>query len=449
MMHGHVRIDLHNVRTGSNERIEHDNLVTNAVKEILPYQFGSYPNYLYSGNNDYLNSRHTFPIATQLLGGIMLFDGKLTEDAAHFYFPSEAHLIGFAGRSLDSSHSFMGSFNSLESGSNDRGYTSVWDFNTSQCNGDIAALALAHNWISNGVFTSAELHGYNRLGDAYDDKTQLQYYMNNAEIRQRRLPTTRFKLNDTLWNTNSDKLIEDKQNFNDVFKEYYATIGQHKWAPYYNGYYYDNTQFRDIAGWYWGYDGFLYLMYHEMTRQGKTIYVQKFVSSDHTFTVSGDPITITFESNMYLRTDKCCISNGYLYIISYDNAREVIRVNLSNTVDQHTYTLDKPAELINALPYGGAKVYYSGNYDANKASDILYPDGETRNFADKGFGAYSMWGCGGWLGTICNLGTAIEKTSAQTMKITYTLTDVEETEETTTTDTTSSDSTTASEETAT
>lgn len=442
MIKGHVCIDLKNVETGEKQRIEHDNLVTNAVAEILPYQFGRFANDYYSyGHNDFANS-YIFPISTKLLGGIMLFDGKLTEDASHFYFPSEAHLIGFAGQSLDSSHNFMGSVNSLESGSNDRGYTAVWDFNTSQCNGSIAALALTHARISNGLFTSAQIRGYDRIGYRFDDKEQIEYYTSSSKIKKRRVPNIRFKVNDTLWNVSGDKEIADATSFTDeTIKAIFENIGKAPsgWGPYLNygtgsyGYY---ATFETLGKWDWGYDGKIYLSVHETNSPTNTFYILPLNASDHSFDLN-DLITVTFESKVDVRNDKRCVSNGNFYIISYDNAREIIRVNLSNPVDQHTYTLDNPAELISALPYGGAKVYYSGNYNANKACDILYPDGETRSFADKGQGAYSMWGCGGYLGTICNLGTAIEKTSAQTMKITYTLTDAEETA----TETTSSEET--------
>ena len=427
MIKGHVCIDLHNTKSGFTERIEKDNMVTNAVAKILPMQMGKRANDLYSYDTDTLN-RYVFPIAMRLLGGIMLFDGELTEDPDHFSFPSEAHLVGFAGRTTDTSHAFMGSLNVLESGPTDLGYTGVWDFSTSQCNNRIEALALTHENIANGLFAGCGLRGFTW---EFDEPNQIQYYLSNNLIRKRRYVNYRFKLCDTLWETKNDVVVKDILDDDPDFKEVYEKyFNKNVWAPQYDstGYYYHYIGFQELAAYYYGYDGYLYMVYQkEITYRLKTFYVLKWRVDDFSFDFMGKTELQIEATNLTTTKSKLCISHGYFYAINYDNAREVYRINLDNPEDQVKYVLEKVAYRINALPNGGVKVHYDSNgFNDQYPYGILYPDRRIVDFRDKGTLPFSPWGAGGYLGTICNLSGPITKTASQTMKITYTLTDVEE-----------------------
>ena len=69
-MKGHMKIELFDAKTGKREEVhEDDNLVTNAVKYLL-----SYVNRL-----NRAPSNDVFPIATNSLGGGMLFDDTVEE----------------------------------------------------------------------------------------------------------------------------------------------------------------------------------------------------------------------------------------------------------------------------------------------------------------------------------------------------------------------------------
>ena len=136
-MKGHAKIELFNAESGELERVyEEDNLVTNAVKYLLAFM----------NKINRQPSNEVTPIATNALGGIMLFDETLEEDPDNVEFPSDAHLVGYSDRSLNTGNPMRGSFNSLESGSRDDGYTAVWDFGTSQANGTIKSVALTSNY---------------------------------------------------------------------------------------------------------------------------------------------------------------------------------------------------------------------------------------------------------------------------------------------------------------
>ena len=80
-MKGHTKIELFNAKTGELEKsYEKDNLVTNAVKYLIAWQ-------TMAGRS---MNESVFPIAKNALGGLLLFDNTLTEDADNIAFPSDA-----------------------------------------------------------------------------------------------------------------------------------------------------------------------------------------------------------------------------------------------------------------------------------------------------------------------------------------------------------------------
>ena len=135
MIKGHTKIELFNAETGKIEKTyEKDNLVTNAVQYLIAAQnmMGKVMN------------QSVFPIATNALGGLMLFNNTLDEDADNIAFPSNAKLVGYGDRDSNTTDSMRGSLNSIESHATDTGYVSVWDFGTAQGNGTIKAIALTN-----------------------------------------------------------------------------------------------------------------------------------------------------------------------------------------------------------------------------------------------------------------------------------------------------------------
>ena len=90
-MKGHVKIELFDHKTGKIKTTEHENMLTNA----LAYRAGL-------DSNDTLslfgNENSILPLATKGLGGLLLFDGPLAEDAGNIHFPMNVHLTGCAGR---------------------------------------------------------------------------------------------------------------------------------------------------------------------------------------------------------------------------------------------------------------------------------------------------------------------------------------------------------------
>ena len=134
MIKGHLQIDLHNHNTGLKDRIEQDNMVTNALSKLIPM--------FSSGQNPEYTQYDVFPLYKKGLGGLLLFNKALTENANNINFPGgDTHLVGCAGQSVESS-SFYGSRNSVESYTTDHSAVTVWDFATNQANGVIRSVAL-------------------------------------------------------------------------------------------------------------------------------------------------------------------------------------------------------------------------------------------------------------------------------------------------------------------
>lgn len=457
MLKGHVQIDLHNHNTGSKERIEKDNLVTKALERVIN---------TFIGANGAANNA-LMPIATRALGGLMMFDDDLTEETTNIYFPSEAHLVGFAGQTQELENPYSGSLNVAESGPVANGYKCVWDFSTSQANGTIKSLArtLADQGNSNrcvplmncGIGTfhqirsgtgDANVNGY--VAIAYDRTNQYIYFIGNMTsvrseagyiqtytVYKEYLPIHKYAVGD----------LANTYGVPEAVATFEITRA-------------DNTDVR--YHFYPAYDGYCYLVKADGNSSGDgTLHVWKLKVSDLSFAISG-PQTITC-GECQLRGDwGCgCVANGKALIQSYSR-RYVYMVNLSNTADIQLVDLGE-----NHCVYSGCGLYTWRNDIVKLVDDfteidtgfhqysnaIIYPDGRIfrdryhyRNtyYSDSGWNLHYKqfqnpdlvyWGnsysyrsrgylLNNYLGTICNLSEAITKTAASSMKVSYTLTDI-------------------------
>lgn len=137
---GHATIELTDVNTGEKVVHEDDNIITNAIKEMLRYN-GALCN---SGNYALnCNMSDLYSPLKRLTGGLLLFDSEIEENVETIYPPSGVSLVGCAsGISYNGENIMAGSYNKSESGKIDGGYKHVWDFSTSQANGQIACACL-------------------------------------------------------------------------------------------------------------------------------------------------------------------------------------------------------------------------------------------------------------------------------------------------------------------
>lgn len=157
---GHTIIELTDVNTGAKERYEKDNMVTHALDKYFEDigAFNISPLY----NSDVRNN-----LIPRLLGGLLLLDTPLTENADNIICPSGVEMVGNGSYNVSSGNedlvTEMGTYDQLESGwRNDGKMIMVWNFSENQANGKdenqkIACVCLTsanHGYIGEGNATS-------------------------------------------------------------------------------------------------------------------------------------------------------------------------------------------------------------------------------------------------------------------------------------------------------
>ena len=179
---GVTKLELFDADTGILlDSIEESNIVTNAVSNI----FNGALNALASFNNnrigthnylDYLfNLPDGYNLAKALYGGVLVFSKNIVENVEHC-IPTIDEIkscVGYANLDLTTEGSiFKGSFNESESEFTDNTFKFVWDFNSEQCNGDIACICLTSDA---GASTGLR---YNTI-KTYKDCHIMNYIQNN------------------------------------------------------------------------------------------------------------------------------------------------------------------------------------------------------------------------------------------------------------------------------
>lgn len=132
---GRATIELVNA-DGTKEVVKHDNMVTNALADLFrSYRGEVAPGLKLSSLGD--------DFVKNFFGGILLFNEKLNTDADDYMIPT-TKVTGFAGQTSYSGLDVArGSCNDTESGLQpDGSYKLVWDFSTAQSNGSIQSVAL-------------------------------------------------------------------------------------------------------------------------------------------------------------------------------------------------------------------------------------------------------------------------------------------------------------------
>ena len=485
MMKGKTTIELFNAETGKLEAsYEDENIVTNAVAYLMNIEAAS---------GESLNT-NVFPIATNALGGLMLFDGELEESVDNVHLPTkDVHLVAYASTDTNTSDPNRGSFNVLESGARDGGYVSVWDFGTSQANGIIKSVARTHKFSASDPIRYYE-GAVNRVTAAgcpsndtdwypirYDGEYvyMMKYDSSSKEMRESRVrkPMLRMKVGDYSGLVEEYEPVSTFDALACQFEYTDAVYTRRTMSLYCEDpkYYYDGND-----GFYYccyaGYDatkegGFVFNWFtinygdgsyekselHQITLQAKVLcnvsYVNDYDQATGKYTTRyyqymSSPVTVR-------------INNGYMYLIT-SNRKSILRVNLNNQADQVSIKVIEDGSrdyisdlhqinlrnggvfftIYHILPSGGSQhrngLMYQDGYvflhNIQGASnqydwfnDSLVNGAELERFGYKGYTSICRGFIANYLGTINNLTSPIEKNASQTMKVTYTLTDVDET----------------------
>lgn len=454
---GHATVQLfedgHEVK-----RVEEDNLVTDAVATIFASQF--------FGNGDL---RVLTPTRI-LFGGIYAFQNSLEESATNVRPPAQNvnPLVAHAGQESHSTTSpYRGNPNAIESGpiQDGKGYKFVWDWSTSQGNGTISALALTMSRFGNTGFISSDVNqsplmfsavgatingptGFRGSGTAYKREHAMQVprtydpetgegiaiypTSTTLEFIKVRANTTKFFLNDAVV-TFAEKNSQVVNLTSSKSARYSALV-------------------EDEANYY-----YIYIANNGTS----SIAMDKISKSDYTvtsqnFSISGGAVArFDFDRNLsaVCTGHPYVICDGkYLYLPSTDCT--FYRVELANTTNvtklNGNLTAWKTIALMSSLT--GACVIneglIAGYYFIINGDDVTETNpfmGATYPYVIREFAVANRYpalveqgiaqsdsvsiargpGILPYLATINNLTSAVTKTPSQTMKITYTLTQVE------------------------
>jgi hypothetical protein len=448
MMKGHVKIELFDHKTGKLRTTERDNMLTNA----LAYRAGI-------DSNDtialYSNENSLIPLGTKGLGGLLMFDGPLTEDAGNIHFPMNVHLTGCAGRGSGSpASSLQGTIDSAASGFINGKYTSVWNFLPNQGNGVIAALALTHAKAGATPFHMFRGNAWSTISTGYrhfvamDPLTDTAYFSYNYQATSV-ITFYKRKLSRHLLRVNTPYLgAEETARSYSLTSEVITDRS-----------YWDVTP---------DYDGYIYLCATQGNQTGNaTVYLRRLKASADSFSLEEDedfrqaltlPDVQLYPSNATKNTHTLalCVSNGYLYALSYDR-KSVYRISLADTsqVRQFTPGIERFQMMdCGIYPHRDSGIWTefmfqaitsTGGTENRRSRGVIYEDGEcccdtasytTSSWSMKDFCGYvtddlrmftSYYvyfdACQNYIGTICNLEEPVTKTDSQSLKITYTITD--------------------------
>lgn len=469
---GHAKIELFDAKTGELvQKVEKDNLVTNALTRLVNAVAGGAPGSM---------ADLVMPVATKALGGIMLFDGELTEDADNCEFPMDVSLVAYGNRGVNTSNTRGGSLNGVESGPIAGGYRSVWDFGTSQANGTIKSVGLCgsnadpfigssdialHNVLNSSgnefnacapVYVDEDgeyvyvVYGSGNYSSSYDSQTRIYTYTHTITINvyKERIPLTNYKVGDYVnhrgWppeyvTSKTITIVTTGDSLPDYSDPTFAA------APSYDG----KVRFTWMLG--------------NGSGNG-TVFLLTMDCSDFSFS---EVQTISL-ANTYLRKGHAVICGGYMYLMS-NNMHSVYKVDMSNTANIAQITLPDGFYLRNSSgrtliphPNGGLTIdiytaaangqsgyydHYKGfintdgvitleggysardQYNGRRAGRIThlwdYDHMMTFGYENQSAVYYGGYGrtISNYLGTIANLASPITKNASQTLKVTYELYD--------------------------
>ena len=169
MIKGKTEIVLTDVYTGRSQKILEHNMVTNALNEIFKQEG-------YMKDKSYMYGEVFSPPFKTALGGVLLFDKAIPENASTYFAPAGTNLTacGVYGVKNTTADTLRGDFNSEESvvDRNARSVKYVYDFATSKGNGTIASVCLTSY---NGGYSS---YGAPANGGA-DQRGQ--FFLNTAQ----------------------------------------------------------------------------------------------------------------------------------------------------------------------------------------------------------------------------------------------------------------------------
>lgn len=449
-MKGKTIIELTDVKTKKKEVLKDDNLVTDVLEKILTLN----PNGLLTN----INKDTFYPIVEKIVGGILLFKDKITEDKNTSFVSTSNECIGYAGQVEGvQENPLQGSFNKQESKATSNGYKFVWDFATSKANGKISSVCLTNSKAGGGYFGTKSNGETNRIKLGEDkyliknaDTEMKKKYVNVVEanfeenyivsivpesdhlrIIKSREPLLNFRLDDSLSFLNEKNITETKIKY----KKSYGTYGVCIYVDAEN-YYLLKTS---TSG------GNTNVTKLKINKANNSIEETEFTLENVKIENIGG-YSLDYD---YYRTIKSVLRGGYVYAVSTDE-KYVVKFAINNPVDvtkiEPKFTLKTGSVSSHTT---GCGMYILGDMiigtnftiDKNdKVTEIAQSDLSTIECIPLSYGPFLLgYFANGessgdkylrkvlylitpYSATINNLSKTVEKTADKTMKITYYLT---------------------------
>ena len=448
--HGHTKIKLKNIKTGMTDIIESDNT-------FQPTALEHFVNYGYQFNAR-LKPAFLKDLKDYLLGGIYLFNQQIP--AGTEFIPAGNRMIGNGARDITNATDpiELGSFNSVDSESTATTFKQVWDFNQNQANGEINCVCLGNRYaaqlgVGNRSNTYKELTNWTQAtaGQKFDSVPYLEsynsyiwryndvvshmignyaycFYWNNTDktitIYRIRVPQTSFSIFNYTVETYCTLSPTDLDNYDlGISSEYLSYI--------FIGYIGDNT-FR--------------IMCNLSNKAAGTVveYIEINVS-----TKTAVKKSLTVPANLY--ATRCffygtkvengnTIKNYILLARDYDTRTTLYFIDIRTgdilkTITNFSGATDISLYTRRIVPDGNLGIFktymvdfnllevYRCNSDNDPGPDTLSVLDNNVLTVDMGYTSY-FYPSPYYLGTINNLSETVEKTSAHTMQVIYTLEEV-------------------------
>lgn len=450
MIKGKTIVELKDVKTGIVDKIEDSNMVTNALNDIVnSLSYG----WLVDKKIDSLDM--IYPIVYKLLGGVVAFPSNIEENALNYYAPYNTDATCFASNVVNSgTETRRGSFNVNESGpvldefGKKIGYRFIWDFETSQANGDISCICLTHpragyNWygcddtdstnlvtLADAVISSAgaDYYGLGKYlnGEFYIDEEKCVYSIvkDDASFKI-------YKFSNTFTNKigmfDKPKYKMNPDEFIESYEFLYKIPGTSTFLQNSESY-----MFTKLS------EGMAIGISHSKNSLGSaTVYWIKLNVKTGEYTEG----TWTIEAKLRDAKGNVVVNGNYMYWIAA-NSMGIYKINIDNTTDVNiiqSYTELSDNIMMNTIPNG--VIIGKNFYVANDTIHICkgyddYRNGNPSIFMDNLMYEPSTYNKGSltistnryilapqYLATINNLSSPVIKTPDKTMKITYVITE--------------------------
>ena len=409
MIKGKTLIELTDAKTGKVKRYEDENIITEAA-ELYISAVAS----LLSISDLNSASSKRFPIMKAAFGGIKLFENSIDENAAKWQLPklSVSKIVGYASSDTTAgTDPSRGSANLLETTILENGVQLVWDFATSEANGNISCVCLTSayggEYGQNLKKTAEYSYSTTALGYiiGYDKENDVWILIskNSGSVKVRKV-----------------KICLNNLKFDDPFC--IPTLVEESQASITFGGAYSNA-LRVIDS-----NTLCYINTYSKTKVILEYYNMETGSKETTITIQNSEMSFCSTLGAGL------IKQGYLYIQN-STLNGIYKINLTNTSDITFYDMPEAslssviAELPNGDLVSGNTVFdtETGDYQTKAGAftncgEIIEKDGFLIMFDRSNPLNFYIKANELMLMSINNLDTPVTKTADKTMKITYTLT---------------------------